>query len=41
MREKDDVIKEAKEKGERTHIGNLMTICSEKFAEVKRAVQDP
>ena len=35
VREKDDVIKEVKTKGERTHIGDLMTICSEKFAELE------
>ncbi len=35
VREKDDVINEAKKKGEKTHIGSLMTICSEKFAELE------
>ncbi len=35
MREKDDVINEARKKGGKTHIGSLMTICSEKFAELE------
>ena len=32
VKEKEEVIKVARKKGEETHIGSLMTICSEKFA---------
>jgi hypothetical protein len=35
VREKDDVVAEARANREKTHIGSLMTICSEKFAELE------
>jgi hypothetical protein len=35
VREKDDVMAEARANKEKTHIGSLMTICSEKFAELE------
>ena len=34
VREKTEVVKEAKETGTHIHLGQLMSICSEKFAEM-------
>ena len=36
VREKDAVAEEAKKKGYKVHLGNLMSICSIKFAELAR-----
>ena len=35
VQEDDDVVAEAKSSGKKVHIGSLMTICSEKFAELE------
>jgi hypothetical protein len=35
VRERDDVVAEARANKDKTHIGSLMTICSEKFAELE------
>ncbi|MFY9237268.1 MAG: reverse transcriptase domain-containing protein, partial [Roseovarius sp.] len=35
VQEKDEVIKQARRKKQKVHIGSLMTICSEKFAELE------
>ena len=35
VREKDEVVKDARKKNAKTHIGSLMAICSEKFAELE------
>jgi len=39
VREKSDLIRESLNSGEKVHIGNLMTICSEKFAEMEEAMR--
>ena len=36
VRGTDEVTQEARDAGEKAHIGSLMTICSEKFAELEQ-----